>query len=113
MTFGQSVKTCFGKYATFSGRASRSEYWWFCLFNFIIGLLLGWIPVLGWIISIALFLPGLAVGARRLHDTGRSALNLLWLLLPFVGAIILIVFYLGASQGDNQYGLAPVCNTEE
>ena len=113
MTFGQSVKTCFGKYATFSGRASRSEYWWFCLFNFIIGLLLGWIPVLGWIISIALFLPGLAVAARCLHDISRIVLTWLWLLLPSVGAIILIVFYLGASQGDNQYGPAPVCNTEE
>lgn len=107
MTFGQSVKTCFGKYATFSGRASRSEYWWFCLFGFIVGALLGWIPVVGQLLGVAMFLPGLAVGARRLHDTGRSALHLLWMLLPVVGSIILIVFFLGASQGENQYGPTP------
>lgn len=105
MTFGQSVKTCFGKYATFSGRASRSEFWWFWLFQFI----LSWTVI----VHIISFIPALAVMVRRLHDTGRSAWNILWALVPFIGQLIVILLLLGASQGDNQYGPAPVCNTEE
>lgn len=102
MTFGQSIKTCFSKYATFSGRATRSEFWWFYLFSVLVGLFLGWIPVLGWILSIALIIPQFAVGARRLRDTGRSPLNLLWILLPLVGPIILIVFWVGESKKDDE-----------
>ena len=59
MGFVEAIKTCFGKYATFEGRARRSEYWYFCLFNFLVGILLGWIPVVGWLIYLAFFLPGM------------------------------------------------------
>ncbi len=104
MTFVESVKTCLSKYATFSGRATRSEYWWFYLATFIVGLVLGGIPVLGWIVSVALIIPSIAVGVRRLHDTGRSGLNMLWCLLPVIGTVILIVYFIGESKGDNQYG---------
>lgn len=107
--FGESIKLCFGKYATFSGRARRSEYWYFVLFNFIIGLVLGMIPVLGWILgiiySLATILPSLAVAARRLHDSGKSGWLLLLLLIPLIGGIIIFIFtLLDSEKGDNQYG---------
>lgn len=104
MDFITSLKTCFNKYATFEGRARRSEFWWFYLVAFIGGL----IPYLGTIWSLAVAVPFLAAGARRLHDTGRSAWNLLWMLLPLVGTILLIVWWAQDSKpGSNEYG-APV-----
>lgn len=108
MGFIEAIKTCFGKYATFEGRARRSEYWFWTLFCFIVGCLLGWIPVLGWLISIALFLPGIAVAVRRLHDIGKSGWFYLLILIPLIGAIVLLVFYLQDSQpGENEYGKNP------
>ncbi len=101
MDFGTSLKTCFSKYATFEGRARRSEFWWFYLAVFIGS----WIPYLGAIWSLVVIIPTLAAGARRLHDTGRSAWNLLWMLLPVVGAILLIVWWAQDSKpGANEYG---------
>ncbi len=96
MTFGQSIKTCFSKYATFSGRATRSEFWWFYLLNMIVGC----IPVVGWIWMLIVIIPTYAVATRRLHDTGRSAWNLLWVLIP----IVLLILCALESKGDNQYG---------
>lgn len=61
MDFMTAVKTCFSKYADFNGRATRSEYWYFFLFQFICGIVLGWIPVVGWLVSLALLVPQLAV----------------------------------------------------
>ena len=108
MDFLTAIKTCFSKYADFTGRARRSEFWFWWLFTFIVGLILGWIPVIGWIISIALIIPNLAVGARRLHDTGKSGWWQLLQLLPIVGIIILIVFWVQDSHaGENQYGANP------
>ena len=106
MTFGQSISTCFSKYADFSGRASRSEYWWFYLFC----LILNWgasivdaVGGSGGFLSIAVilvtFLPQLAASARRLHDTGRSG----WVyLLAFtcIGASPVIIWW--ASEGEKQ-----------
>lgn len=104
MDFGTSLKTCFSKYATFEGRARRSEFWWFYLATFIGSF----IPVLNWFWGLAVIIPYFAVAARRLHDTGRSALNLLWLLLPLVGGILLIVWFCQDSKpGDNRYGANP------
>jgi len=101
MDFGTSLKTCFSKYATFEGRARRSEFWWFYLAAFIGSF----IPYLGVIWSLGVIIPILAAGARRLHDTGRSALNLLWMLLPVVGTILLIVWWAQDSKpGANEYG---------
>jgi uncharacterized membrane protein YhaH (DUF805 family) len=68
MTFSESIQTCFRKYATFEGRASRSEFWWWALFVAVASM----IPMLGMIISLATLIPYLAVTARRLHDSGRS-----------------------------------------
>lgn len=125
MGFSESVKSVFSKYATFSGRATRSEYWYFYLFNilvsfglmivcFIIGGVaggadglagaLGMCNILTWIYALAVLVPGLAVGVRRLHDIGKSGWNLLWALLPLIGVLILLVFFLTDSKDDNQYG---------
>ena len=91
MTFGQSIKTCFSKYVTFSGRATRSEYWWFALLSFIVGF----IPVVNFL-SILLILPGLAVAVRRLHDVGKSGWNLLWAIIPLLGALYLLPDFVNA-----------------
>ena len=107
-------------YANFEGRARRSEYWYYVLFNFIITIsayvltiitigLGGFIllPLL-WLYSIANIIPNLAVGVRRLHDTGKSGWFILLGLIPLAGPIILIVFF--ATEGDhgpNEYGADP------
>lgn len=109
------------KYAVFSGRARRAEYWWFVLFNIIIGLALGAIDgvtgtysseaglgLLGGLYTLAVLLPGIAVTVRRLHDTGRSGWWFLIFLVPVIGAIILLVFMvLDSKPGQNQYGANP------
>jgi|GEM_PF-2226462 len=82
MDFMTAVKTCFSKYADFNGRATRSEYWYFFLFQFICGIVLGWIPIVGWLVSLALLVPQLAVAWRRLHDMGKSGANYLFILIP-------------------------------
>ena len=109
------------KYAVFSGRARRKEYWMFVLFNLIFYCVLFFIEkiagitpisnyysILATIYSLAVLIPSLAVTVRRLHDTNRSGLWLLNALVPFVGPIILLVFLAADSQpGENQYGPNP------
>jgi len=102
------------QYAGFSGRARRSEYWWFALASFlasvvasIIDTAIG-VSILEWILTLALLVPSLAVAVRRLHDTGRSGWWLLIGLIPLVGAIVLLVFFCQDSRpGTNQYGPSP------
>ena len=108
MTFGESIGTCFKKYATVEGRASRSEYWWFFLFNVIVqvaGHIIGG-QMLAGLVTLALLLPGVGVGGRRLHDVGRSAWWLLIGLIPLIGALVLIYWFVQPSAGSNQYGEA-------
>ena len=107
MGFVEAIKTCFGKYATFEGRARRSEYWYFCLFNFLVGILLGWIPVVGWLIYLAFFLPGIAVGVRRLHDIGKCGWWLLLALIPVVNLVLIYFYILDSQIGVNEYGPNP------
>jgi uncharacterized membrane protein YhaH (DUF805 family) len=96
------------KYAVFKGRARRKEYWMFVLFNIIIGLILGFIGILGTLYMLAVLLPSLAVGVRRLHDAGRSGWWLLIGLVPIIGGIVLLVFFVQDSQpGENEYGPNP------
>ena len=107
MTFIESVQTCFKKYAIFDGTARRSEYWWFCLFNFITTLAIAAISTkLYYVYSLAALLPGLAVTVRRLHDTDRSGWWILIGLVPFFGAIAMLVFLCQDSR-PNRYGTAP------
>ena len=112
MSFSESVRTCFNKYADFNGRARRSEYWYFSLFQTVLDIILGKIfPNAGpvyYLISLALFIPGLSVGVRRLHDIGRSGWYCLISLIPVVGWILIIVWMVQDSQqGTNQYGPSP------
>jgi hypothetical protein len=75
-TFWEAIKVCLTKYVDGKGRASRSEYWYFALFSFLVGLATGGVG------DILLFLPSITVSVRRLHDIGKSAWALLWILLP-------------------------------
>jgi uncharacterized membrane protein YhaH (DUF805 family) len=108
------------KYAEFTGRARRKEYWMFALFNFLICVVLVVIDskggmmnpmglgVLSGLYSLAVFVPSLAVSVRRLHDTDRSGWWLLILLLPLIGLIVFLVFMLLDSQpGENRHGPSP------
>ena len=101
--FGDAIKICFNKFAEFEGRARRSEFWWWYLFT----VLVGWIPYIGWLASLVFLIPSLAVGARRLHDTGRSGWLQFLMLVPCIGSIILIIWWCEDSKGDNEYGPSP------
>lgn len=102
------------KYAVFSGRARRKEYWMFVLFSSIIYVaLLGigfaidmvWLPV---VFELAILLPTWGVAVRRLHDTGRTGWWLLFGIIPIVGTITLLVFTcLDGEAGENKYGHNP------
>src|SRR5690554_5219668 len=109
------------QYTDFSGRARRKEYWMFALFNFIFAIIaflldnilgltaspMGYGPFYG-LYLIALIIPGLAVGVRRLHDIGKSGWMMLILFIPIIGVIWLLVLMLMDSvPGDNQYGANP------
>ncbi len=125
MNFWQAIKTCFTKYTTFQGRALRSEYWYFVLFCFITGTILGVLdralfgdPVMigsftdtspiGTVFWLATILPSLAVGARRLHDVNRSGWWLL-LYLTVIGMLLILYWTVKAgNQEENDYGPPPV-----
>ncbi|MFC5468225.1 DUF805 domain-containing protein [Cohnella suwonensis] len=101
-------------YAVFQGRARRKEYWMFVLVNVIISIVLGIVEaivgvdsLLSGLYSLAIIVPSLAVGARRLHDIGKSGWWQLIGLIPIIGLIILLIFYCTDSVGDNQYGPNP------
>lgn len=104
MTFGESIRTCFTKYADFNGRASRSEFWWFFLFCILAGIAVSFISdALHWLFIVGTLLPSFAVGARRLHDTDRSGWFQLLLLIPFIGFIILVVLWVQEPKATTQY----------
>ena len=113
MDFGTSIKTCLGKYATFQGRASRSEFWYFALFNFLVNIVLSMVAgvlgnlggVLAGLVMLGLFLPGLAVLVRRLHDVDRSGWWYFLLLVPLVGLIVLLIWFCKkGTEGANRFG---------
>lgn len=107
VSFGEAISLAFRNYATFSGRARRSELWWYALFNFLIGL----IPGVNLLWALVTFLPTLALSVRRLHDTGRSGWFLLLYLVPLVGPILLLIWYCSDTvPGDNLYGPDPKYN---
>ncbi len=115
MSFVEAIKSVFTQYVGFSGRARRSEYWYFTLFYAIVdGVLTGLgqassaFSVIAGIFALAVLLPSIAVSIRRLHDIGKSGWWLLISLIPVIGAIILIVFACKDSEpGDNAYGPNP------
>ncbi len=103
MTLGNSVKTCFSKYFTFKGRASRSEFWWFFLFVCILNSVIQRINVeAGWLFWFVTAFPCISSAARRLHDSNRSHL---WMLIPIINVVF---FLLPGTPGNNEYGPEPV-----
>lgn len=101
------------KYAVFSGRASRKEYWMFVLFNVIVAIIVGMVSamlepatssdqsVLGSVYQLAVLIPSLSVGCRRMHDTGRSGW---WLIVPIVSLIFAVE---EGTKGSNKFGPNP------
>jgi len=131
----QAVKTALSKYVTFSGRARRSEYWWFWLFGVVVAIVAAVIDFAVFdqggttttsttatfsvgggpaslVAALALLLPSLAVQVRRLHDTDRSGWWILIGLIPLIGTIVLLVFYVTDSKPDNRFGPSPKGATE-
>jgi len=107
------------KYAVFSGRARRKEYWMFLLFNIILVVVLSFVEglvgspgIISMLYSLAVLIPSIAVSVRRLHDTDRSGWWLLISLVPLIGAIVLLVFMvIDGKPGENQYGTNPKTET--
>lgn len=118
MDFKTAVTTCLKlKYMDFTGRAARSEYWYYTLFAVIVGIVasiidaaLGFqVGIVGLILNVALLLPGLGVGVRRLHDGNRSGWWLLVALVPVVGAFLLIYWFVQrGTVGANNFGPDPL-----
>jgi uncharacterized membrane protein YhaH (DUF805 family) len=117
MNFIEAVKKCLTNYANFEGRARRSEYWWFFLFNIILSIITTMIDIsilqkgvndvgiVNTILSLALLLPSIAVGVRRMHDLGKSG----WFILIPIYNIIL--FCTNGQDGTNEYGPDPKSDT--
>jgi len=113
MDMPTAVRSVLSQYANFNGRARRSEFWFWTLATFIAGVIVGIIDViigtsiLQWVLILALLVPNLAVGARRLHDTDKSGWLQLIGIIPIIGWIVLIVFWAMDSTPDNKYGPNP------
>jgi uncharacterized membrane protein YhaH (DUF805 family) len=113
MNFQEAIRSVLSQYAGFTGRARRSEYWYWYLATFIayvVALILDSIiniPLFVAVVALGAIVPTIAVGIRRLHDTDKSGWFLLIGLIPIIGAIVLIVFFVTDSGPDNQYGPSP------
>jgi uncharacterized membrane protein YhaH (DUF805 family) len=120
VTFSQAVRSVLSNYANFQGRSGRAEYWWWVLAVLIISIAtqavdalvmpagqFGGGPVSA-IVGLALIVPNLSVAVRRLHDTGRTGWWILLLLIPVIGLVVLIFFYLQPGEdGPNRFGPPP------
>jgi uncharacterized membrane protein YhaH (DUF805 family) len=113
VTFGEAISDGLSKYAQFSGRSSRSGYWWFVLFYVLVFIATSIVdaaintPVFTGLAVLALFLPNLAVLVRRLHDTDRSGWWVFISFVPLIGSIVLIVFACTDSGPPNRWGDGP------
>ncbi len=115
MSFGEAVRSGFDHYVKFDGRASRPAFWWWALFGILVyvaaaiidGAVLG-SPILVILAYVALLLPGLSVAIRRLHDTDRRGWWILIGVIPIIGTIVLLIFYLEKSNPtENRFGPPP------
>ena len=115
MTFGEAVRSGFDHYVKFDGRASRPAFWWWFLFGILVGIgatiidaIIGSFGVVSGLAGLALLLPNLSVAIRRLHDTDHTGWWVLIGLIPIIGFIVLLIFYLRQSDpGENRYGPPP------
>ena len=114
--FIDAIKLAFKNYINFNGRSRRSEYWWFVLFNLIIqiiiiilaNLITKNLMFLSYIYSLIIFLPGLGLVIRRLHDIGKSGWYIFIAFIPIVGVFILLYFFcLDSENQSNEYGESP------
>ena len=104
MNFTQAVRTCFQKYADFSGTASRAEFWWWALFNFIATVSLGVLSdKLSLAFTLATLLPYFAVTSRRLHDTDRTGWTQLVGLIPLVGLFVVLYWLCQGTKRPSRY----------
>ena len=114
MTFKTSVATCFSKFANFQGRASRSEFWWFVLFVFLVYFIAIIIDnvndqsIVQSIVGLTLFLPSLSVQVRRLHYTDKSGWWSLLGIIPLGNIILLIMCAFKGTPGTNRFGEDPL-----
>jgi uncharacterized membrane protein YhaH (DUF805 family) len=109
--FGEAISQAFKNILTFNGRASRSAYWWFALFLFIIGIVLGIVSAVSgsraiqYVVDAVIFVVSVALQVRRLHDTDRSGFWWFIAIIPIVGSIVLLVFNcLPGTRGPNRFG---------
>ena len=114
MSFSEAVRDGFDNYVNFEGRASRSSFWWWVLFTFIVGVVANILDaaidatIFSIIVGLGLILPNLSKAIRRLHDTGRTGWWVLIILVPLIGFIVLLIFYLDKSDpAENEYGPPP------
>jgi uncharacterized membrane protein YhaH (DUF805 family) len=115
VTFAEAVRSGFDHYVKFDGRASRPAFWWWFLFGILVGIgatiidaIIGSFGVVSGLAGLALLLPNLSVAIRRLHDTDHTGWWVLIGLIPIIGFIVLLIFYLRQSDpGENQYGPPP------
>ena len=111
MNFVESLQTCYKKFFDFSGRASKSEYWWFQLYNAIIYVLTfvfqGDLVLLFSILIIVNLIPVYAVGVRRIHDSDKSGWLVLISLIPLIGLYIFVLLLQDGSKGKNRFGIKP------
>jgi uncharacterized membrane protein YhaH (DUF805 family) len=116
VSFGEAIRSGFDHYVKFDGRASRSAFWWWALFQAIVAIVALIVDyaifnspgVFYGLTALGLLLPSFSVAIRRLHDTDRSGWWLLIYLVPLIGAIVLLVFFLtGSDPGANRYGPGP------
>lgn len=115
MDFMQSVKTVLKNYANFNDRSRSSEYWWWFLAYLVgyvilvfIGGVIGAAEILSGLFALALLVPNIAVSVRRFHDIGKSGWWVLIFIIPLVGLIAMIYFFIKPSDGPNQYGEGPI-----
>jgi uncharacterized membrane protein YhaH (DUF805 family) len=114
MTFGEAIRDGFDHYVKFDGRASRSAFWWWVLFAILVSIAANILDaiigagIFSILVGLGLLLPGLSVSIRRLHDTNRTGWWILIGLIPLIGFIVLLIFYLeSGNPGPNQYGPPP------
>lgn len=111
MNFLESIQTCYKKFFDFSGRASKSEYWWFQLYNAIIYVLTfvfqGDLTLLFSILIIANIIPIWAAAVRRVHDSDKSGWMVLISVIPIIGLYVIVLLIQDGSKGKNRFGAKP------
>ena len=115
----QAIRICFSKYAQFEGRARRAEFWWFTFFLILFGYGIDLVYTMIWgeyeissieaLLLLAIYIPGIAVGVRRLHDINLSGWWHLLSFLPVVGWIVLMALWaMSGNKGENRFGSDPI-----